>query len=108
MTAAIAFSLAKQTVFCSMDSVRRHCGERYRKHKFDNHLNVHRGDIRLPIRASWPKGDKRSVMSTLSTSRVACGNPSQKAAEHVGHIGREIPGIPAPEAIGRLLEGPRC
>lgn len=95
-TTMIVSSLPEQTVFCSIDSVRRHCWGRYRKHEFDNYVYVGYDDIVPMVRASCPKGVERFLI-----------NPHRKAHKGADDIGKGISDARATEDEWRP-QGSRC
>jgi hypothetical protein len=104
-TMAAAFPPAGQPVFYSMDSVRRHSPGCYRKHEFDNRVNVRREAIRPLVRASCPKCDKGFVMPSPPASQVAGGNRSEEPAKDAARIGDGI-SEPGPPRTGNWPKGP--
>lgn len=96
-TSTIAFSLAEQTVFCSMDSVRRYSRYRHPELKCDKNLYVDYGDI-IPLNwTSWPKGAEGFLMSSLRPSSIARENQPWKQDKRGGRMGLGISAGCTPE-----------
>jgi hypothetical protein len=106
-TTTVVSSPAKQAVFCSIVSVRRHCEGRYTKHEFDNRVRVDREDNIPPNRASWPKsGERWFLMSKSAASRIAGETPFLKPGNHEDHIDGGISEA-RPTETEYFAEGPR-
>jgi len=106
-TTMIVSSLPEQAVFCSINSVRRHCWARYRKHKFDNYVYVGCDNIMPMARTTWPKGDEWFVMSLPPASRISWENPLQKADKGRDDRGKGISDVRATEGKWHP-QGSRC
>lgn len=106
-TTMIVSSLPKQAVFCSINSVRRHCSGRYWKHEFDNYANVGYADFIPMIRALLPRGDEWFLKVLPPASRTSWGNPFRKACKGAGDIGEGISDPGATEGEWHP-QGSRC